>query len=430
MKLYSTNRKSPPINFKEAVLMGQAPDGGLYIPETLPIFADEFIQEFSKYSLKDIAKIVTYELLKDELTAEEVSNIVNQAIYFDAPLHKLSDNLQVLELFCGPTLAFKDFGANFMARLISHYAKDQNQETTILVATSGDTGSAVAGAFFEVESVNVKILYPSKKVSPLQELQLTTWGKNITAYEVDGTFDDCQKIVKQAFSDEQIKKKLNLSSANSINIARLIPQSFYYFYSFSRLSSKTANYSVPSGNFGNLTAGLIAKKMGLPINKFIASTNANNIVPEYFTSGNFVPKASVATISNAMDVGNPSNLVRMQNLYLSLDELKKDVWAISSSDEETKNEITEIYKKFNYLICPHTAVGLCGIKKYLDQNKSELEIPNIVLGTAHPAKFKEVVEETLGFEILLPDALEKVKKKKKESILIKNTYQSFLDALL
>lgn len=417
MKLYSTKNKTHLSNLKDAVLLGQAPDGGLYMPEEVPFVE---YQDFPKLSFNDIAFQVAKVFFKDELSTKDLQDIINQAYDFDAPLISLNENLHILELFHGHTLAFKDFGARFMARLMSYYIQNENKNLTVLVATSGDTGSAVASAFHKVENINVIILYPSGKVSPLQELQLTTWGDNIRALEVEGTFDDCQKLVKTAFQDQTFKEELNLTSANSINIARLIPQSFYYFYSYSRLNKANAIFCTPSGNFGNLTAGLIAKKMGLPVKRFIAATNLNHVVPDYLQSGVFTPKPSVQTLSNAMDVGNPSNLIRLQELYQhNLDEIRQDLQAFYFNDQETLEAIQECQQQYDYLLCPHTAVAYLAAKKY---QKNISKDPVIVLATAHHAKFLEVVKKATNTQILLPEPLKKIVEKQKIAELVPADY--------
>ena len=427
MKLYSTNKISPHVQLREAILNGQAPDGGLYMPENIPSLSPEVISSFSSLSFNEIAFTVSKAIFKDELSDEDLKSIIDSAFDFEAPLHELNEKLYSLELFHGPTLAFKDFGARFMARLMGHYVKNEDKELTILVATSGDTGSAVASAFYKVPGIKVKILYPKGKVSHLQELQLTTWGDNISALEVDGTFDDCQKLVKQAFSDTDLREKLWISSANSINIARLIPQSFYYFFSFSRLAKQNISYCVPSGNFGNITAGLIAKKMGLPIKSFIAATNANDVVPQYLQTGTFTPRPSVQTISNAMDVGNPSNLSRMQDIYNNVfEDLKAEIHPYSYSDEDTKKAIKEVKEEYNYTLDPHGAVAYLAAKEHQLTHDDHI----VFLETAHPAKFIETVEDVLESKLELPKALKEVSTKTKVSTEIKADYQELLSNLI
>jgi threonine synthase len=401
MNYYSTNNKKSTVSLKEAVLKGLAPDKGLYMPESIPVLPESFFGSLPEKSFQQIAYEVAHALLQQDVPADELRKMVEHTITFDAPLVEIEKSVFSLELFHGPTLAFKDFGARFMSQLLSWFAKAEKREIVILVATSGDTGSAVANGFLGVPGVKVVVLYPSGKVSDIQEKQFTTLGQNITALEVDGTFDDCQRLVKEAFLDEELNKKFFLTSANSINIARLIPQSFYYFYAWSRLKDRSnVVFSVPSGNFGNLTAGLIAKRMGLPIRHFIASTNRNDIVPEYLDTGTFNPKPSQATVSNAMDVGNPSNFARMMDLYANdLNNIKADITGYRFSDEETKQAMREVYKTSNYMLDPHGAVGYLGLKKYLAEHT---EATGVFFETAHPAKFLEVVTSILKVKPVVP----------------------------
>lgn len=424
MNYYSTNNKNHQVSLREAVLKGLAPDNGLYMPETIPVLPKSFFNSLPEKSFQQIAFEVAQALLQDDVPPAEIKRIVDHTITFDATLVELEKNIFALELFHGPTLAFKDFGARFMSQLMGYFSKEEKREIVILVATSGDTGSAVANGFLGVPGTKVVVLYPSGKVSDIQEKQFTTLGQNITALEVDGSFDDCQRLVKQAFLDEELNKKFFLTSANSINIARLIPQSFYYFYAWSRLKKRNnVVFSVPSGNFGNLTAGLIAKRMGLPIKHLVASTNANDIVPEYLQTGIFTPKPSQATISNAMDVGNPSNFARMIDLYANdLNKIKSDITGYTFSDEETKQVLQEVYKTSNYTLDPHGAVGYLGLKKYLADNK---EATGVFLETAHPAKFLEVVEETLKTQVQIPEKLKVFIKGSKKSIQCSNELNAF-----
>lgn len=417
MKFYSTNNKSHTVSLEEAVVRGLAPDGGLYMPETITPFSVEYFETLPQKSFQQIGFEVAKQLLGNDLPADVLQRIVNHTITFDAPLVQLEPNIFSLELFHGPTLAFKDFGARFMSQLLGHFAQKSNRKVTILVATSGDTGSAVANGFLDVPNTKVVVLYPSGKVSDIQEKQFTTLGKNSTALEVDGTFDDCQRMVKQAFGDDALHQKLFLTSANSINIARLIPQSFYYFYAWSRLKDRSnVVVSIPSGNFGNLTAGLLAKRLGLPIQHFIASTNANDIIPVYLTSKQYDPRPSIATISNAMDVGNPSNFARMLDLYNNdWNRLSADITGYTFSDDETQAQMRDTFQKHSYILDPHGAVGLLGLKKYLAQNTSKT---GFFLETAHPAKFKEVVDETLGSPISTPEKLKSFVAGTKRSILL------------
>jgi threonine synthase len=424
MKFYSTNNPSPKVSLKEAVLQGLAPDNGLYMPETIPQLSQAFFNGLHAKSFQEIAFEVANTFLKDDVQAAELKRIIEHTISFDAPLVEIEKNVFALELFHGPTLAFKDFGARFMSQLLGYFAKEEKREIVILVATSGDTGSAVANGFLGVPGTKVIVLYPSGKVSDIQEKQFTTLGQNITSLEVDGSFDDCQRLVKEAFLDEELKNKFFLTSANSINIARLIPQSFYYFYAWSRLKDKSnVVFSVPSGNFGNLTAGLIAKRMGLPIKHFIASTNINDIVPEYLRTNVFKSRPSQSTISNAMDVGNPSNFARMLDLYQNDPAtLKSDISGFDFTDAETQIVMRDIFAKKKYILDPHGAIGYLGLKKYLRENP---EANGVFLETAHPAKFLEVVQETLHTEIQIPEKLKAFIINKKQSFALDNSFQSF-----
>lgn len=428
MNYYSTHNKNHKVSLKEAVLKGLAPDNGLYMPENIPVLPKSFLDSLPEKPFQQIAFEVAQAFLQNDVPEEELKRMIDHTITFDAPLVELENNVFALELFHGPTLAFKDFGARFMSQLLGYFAKEEKREIVILVATSGDTGSAVANGFLGVPGTKVVVLYPSGKVSDIQEKQFTTLGQNITALEIDGSFDDCQRLVKQAFLDEDLNKKFFLTSANSINIARLIPQSFYYFYAWSRLQNRDkVVFSVPSGNFGNLTAGLIAKQMGLPIKHFVASTNANDIVPQYLQTGIFTPKPSQATISNAMDVGNPSNFARMMNLYANdLGKIKSDITGYAFSDEETRQVMQEVYKTSSYTLDPHGAVGYLGLKKYLSDNN---EAAGVFLETAHPAKFLEVVERMLKIQVQVPGKLNVFIQQKKLSIKTEREFDSLKEKL-
>ena len=429
MKFYSTKNQSNKVSFQRALLTGLPQDRGLYMPEYIPDFSRIFNQEV-QLNFQELSLLIASGFLDKELSSNEIQNIIENSITFEAPNHNIYNNLYCLELFHGPTLAFKDFGARFMARCMQYFIGKTEKEINILVATSGDTGSAVAHGFYDVEGINVIILYPKGKVSDIQEKQLTTLDKNIYALEIDGTFDDCQRLVKNAFLDKSLNTKLQLSSANSINIARLIPQSFYYAHSYLQLSNKSIPtiFSVPCGNFGNITAGLIAKKMGVPIDKFIASTNLNDVVPSYMNTGNYNPKESVQTISNAMDVGNPSNMARIMDMYDSVDNLCNDMLSWSFNEKKTSDMIQAIYSQNNYLIDPHSSVAALGILEY---EKLDSKIMNkIFLGTAHPGKFADVVEPIISQSIDLPKRLERVLSLKKHSMLLNNNYDEFYDYLL
>ena len=429
MQFYSTNNRNLRVGLRQAVMHGLAPDNGLYMPVSIPPLSDQFFATLSKKSFQELSLEVASNLLGADLPSAALKKMIDHAIQFDAPLVKVEANISALELFHGPTLAFKDFGARFLSGLVGYFASQQDKEITILVATSGDTGSAVANGFLNVPGTKVVVLYPAGKVSEIQEKQFTTLGGNITALEVAGTFDDCQQLVKDAFLDPEINRKQTLTSANSINIARLIPQTFYYFYAFGQVNSpsKPVVFSVPSGNFGNLTAGLMAKRLGLPITKMIASTNINSVVPEYLKTQIFSPRPSQQTISNAMDVGNPSNFARMLDLYdHHFERIASDVEGYYFSDNETRAAMRHVVKDKNYRMDPHGAVGYLGLKKYM---KSHRNTQGIFLETAHPGKFKDVVEETLGQSIELPESLIAFSKKKKKSKKIGREYPEFRELL-
>ncbi|MEE9408455.1 MAG: threonine synthase [Polaribacter sp.] len=405
MNYYSLHHKSPISTFKNAVVQGLAKDRGIYFPDNIQLLSKDFIENISDYSNHEIAYEVIKQFVGDEIPTEKLKEIVAKTISFDFPLVKVDDNIASLELFHGPTMAFKDVGAKFMAQCLEYFNKDSDDEVTVLVATSGDTGGAVANGFLGVKGVNVVILYPSGKVSDIQEKQLTTLGQNITALEVDGVFDDCQEMVKTAFLDEEITK--TLTSANSINVARWLPQMFYFFFAYKELHKKHKDliFSVPSGNFGNICAGIMAQKLGLPIKHFVASTNVNDIVPNYLVDGVYKPKPSKATISNAMDVGNPSNFIRIQELFNNdLKALKSAFSSYSFSDDETRATMKEIYNNSGYVADPHGAVGYLGLKKHgLKENEF-----GVFLETAHPVKFLDVVEETLPVKVEIPAQIKKV----------------------
>lgn len=408
----------------DAVVQGLAPDGGLFMPESIDPFPKEYFTTIGEKSFAEISFDVARQLLGGELPDDVLKEIVDRTVSFDVPVVKLDPGVWAMELYHGPTLAFKDFGARFLAGLMGHFAKGRDREIVVLAATSGDTGSAVAHGFLNVPRVRVIILYPSGKVSSLQEKQLTTLGGNITAWEVQGTFDDCQRLVKQLFVDDSLRKKLLLTSANSINIGRLIPQSFYYFYGWAQLNKlgKPVVVSVPSGNFGNLTAGLLAFRLGLPVSRFIAATNVNDVVPAYLASKVFAPQPSKATISNAMDVGDPSNFARLMDLYNNdHSSIKKNITGYSFADEHTREAMRTVYRNHQYILDPHGAVGYLGLKKY--QSESGTDTSGLFLETAHPGKFGEVVEATLQQKLQLPDTLESLKSKKKESILVSNKFE-------
>lgn len=423
---YSTKNKGIKVSLEEAVMKGLAEDSGLFMPDHLPNMPDSF---FGKQSFPEIAFEVSKTILENAIPENALKKIIESSINFDAPLKPLSSEIYALELFHGPTLSFKDFGARFMAQLLRYIAQDQSLH--ILVATSGDTGSAIAHAFLNAPGIHVWILYPQGKVSLIQEKQLTTMGNNITALEVQGSFDDCQRLVKKAFSDPHLRQKLSLTSANSINIARLIPQSFYYFYAYAQLKDKNLPlvFSVPSGNFGNLTAGLLAKKMGLPIHQFVAATNINDSIPKYLQTGIFESHPSKHTLSNAMDVGNPSNFARMLDIYThQRRNITQDIFGASFTDDQTQAAMQEVFAKYAYLLDPHGAVAYLGLQSYLAQYPGKIN--GIFLETAHPAKFADDVEKITGQKVPIPSRLQSVLDKEKKSIILSNRYEDLVNQML
>lgn len=433
MKFYSTANKTLRTTFRDAIIQGLAPDGGLFMPEKIKAFDAEYFNGFyplGDYPFYEMAFDIASRLIGDAIPDTQLKRIVFETVEHQPKLVEVEENRFSLELYHGPTLAFKDYGARFLAGLMGHFAANEEKEIVVLAATSGDTGSAVANGFFEVEGVKVIILYPSGKVSPLQEKQLTTLGGNITAWEVDGTFDDCQRLVKELFMDADLRNQYLLTSANSINIGRLIPQTFYYFFAWARLCALDKQqlplvFSVPSGNFGNLTAGVMAKRLGLPVSKFIAATNANKVVPDYLSTGDFKARPSVQTISNAMDVGNPSNFARLVDLYGDQKKMSNDVVGYSFSDDDTRKAMKELYARSNYILDPHGAVAYLGLQRY----QQTQPCAGVFLETAHPAKFGEVVEETLGRKIGLPLALKAVEAKEKVSVKVSKEFREAKERL-
>ena len=431
MNFYSTNHSAPQVSFQEAVLHGMPPDNGLYMPLSIPKIPEALLNELPHLNFQELAFEISKLWLLEDIDEKWLKKIVYEAIDFDATLYKLKENIFSLELYHGPTYAFKDFGARFMDRLLSHFVRKGSNETVILVATSGDTGSAVAQGFYKIPGIYVVLLYPGGNVSKLQEKQITTIGGNITALEVDGTFDDCQMLVKQAFLDEDLNDIMHLTSANSINFARLLPQSFYYIYAYAQLSqyNKPLIFSIPSGNFGNMCGALLAKKMGIPIHHFIAATNANNIVPQYLDSGKFEPRPSLKTISNAMDVGNPSNFPRILELYGNkYENVIKDIHGSAYSDHITKKAILNVFNETHYLMCPHSAVGYLGLHDYMLDKKNEYT--GVFVSTAHPAKFSNEINKFLDYEIAFPHGLKSVLNKKKVSVKMNSDYEDFKKFLL
>jgi threonine synthase len=440
LNYYSLNKQSPNVSFSEATILGQAPDKGLYFPETIPQVDNELIRNIEQISNEEIAFRVIKPYIGNEIPDEELFRIVSETVNFDIPLVPINDNISSLELFHGPTLAFKDVGARFMSRCLGYFVRNgqatrsgQTNKIIVLVATSGDTGGAVANGFYNVDGVEVVILYPSGKVSSVQEKQLTTLGNNIHALEVNGTFDDCQQLVKHAFADEALNKELFLTSANSINVARWLPQQFYYFFAYKQWKNSPSGdggspiISVPSGNFGNICAGILAHISGLPVQHFIAACNANDVVPQFMQTQNYQPKSAVATISNAMDVGNPSNFIRILELFQNqFPQLKENLSAYSITDDETKITMKKVYDEFGYILDPHGAVGYFALEQYLQKHPSS---KGMILETAHPVKFYDVVEPVLGKTIELPESVKSIINLQKQSTLINNQYDELKNAL-
>ena len=423
MQYFSLNKNAPRVSFQEAVIQGLAPDRGLYFPENITPLPHSFFKNIENLSQEEIALEAIKQLVGTEIPETELKHIIAETLCFEFPCVPVEEDVVSLELFHGPTMAFKDVGARFMSRCLGYFNRNDDKKVTVLVATSGDTGGAVASGFLGVKGVEVIILYPSGKVSEIQERQLTTLGQNIKALEVDGVFDDCQDMVKKAFLDDSLRHK-NLTSANSINIARWLPQMFYIFFAYQQLKkhNKPLILSCPSGNFGNICAGIMAKRLGLPIAHFVASTNANDTVPRFLEAGNYEPKPSIATISNAMDVGNPSNFIRIQQLYqFDLKEFEKDFSAYSFTDSETEKAIKDIHARTQYIAEPHGAVGYLGLKKEMAKH---IESIGVFLETAHPIKFLDVVEPLLDLRLPIPKQIESVLEKEKVSVKIK-TYEEF-----
>jgi len=431
LRYRSTSRKAPLASLRGAVLRGLAPDGGLYMPAEIARHSPEELEEFRGLPFTEVCFRVVRPFATPDVPDEVLWQIVSEAISFPVKLVSLSPGLHILELFHGPTLAFKDFGARFMARLMGYFVRGETRALKVLVATSGDTGSAVAHGFLGVPGIRVVILYPSKRISEAQEKQFTTLGENITALEVAGTFDDCQRLVKQAFSDADLNNRTWLTSANSINIGRLLPQMFYHVAAYRQLpvASVPLIVSVPSGNFGNLTAGIFAKRIGLPVTKYVASTNANDVVPEYLRTGEFHPRVAQATFSNAMDVGNPNNFPRLLDLCRNrLEYVQKEIWGHRATDEETISAMKMLHERFGYIADPHTAVGVLGWEAYKSQHPEPAQ--GLVLATAHPAKFADIVRKAIGTAPPLPDRLAAYLKRDKLSLPISSSYDDFKQFLL
>ena len=430
MKYISLNHNSQPVNFQTALINGLAPDKGLYFPEKIINLPKKIIENIKTIDDTELCYEVIKDYIGNDFTEDELIKIIQKTIDFKIPLKKVENSIFSLELFHGPTLAFKDIGAKFLALCMDKIKNDfDSKEITVLVATSGDTGGAVAKGFESLNGINVCILYPKGRISQVQEKQITTNAKNVIAFEVNGNFDDCQKMVKDAFNDIEIKNKIILTSANSINIARWLPQMFYYFLAIKKIENNNQNiFSVPSGNFGNICAGILSKEMGLNIKLFIASTNINNTVPRYLESGIYNPKKTKPTISNAMDVSNPSNFIRIQKIFNNdLQKIKKVIKGYSYNDSETREAIKDVYNSYNYIMDPHSAIGYLGLKSYLKNPRSDVN--GIFLSTAHPIKFKEQVENSIGDQISLPSRLKKIMTKKKNTIEIES-YDQLKDNLL
>jgi threonine synthase len=429
IQYYSTNKRSPVVSFREATIMGQAPDGGLYFPDRIPLLSGDFIQNIKNYSKADIAYKVIHPYIGGEIPDDVLRKICEETIAFDFPLKKINDHIYSLELFHGPTLAFKDVGARFMSRCLGYFSKAQGRRIMVLVATSGDTGSAVANGFLGVDGIDVVILYPSGKVSKVQEQQLTTLGQNITALEVSGTFDDCQALVKRAFADTDLTDRMFLTSANSINVARWLSQQFYYFYAIQQWQGdKPPVICIPSGNYGNICAGLLAYVSGLPASHFVLASNVNDVFSDYLSTASFHSRTAVPTISNAMDVGNPSNFVRILELFqhdhARISEL---ITSYAISDKVTEETILDVYQKYQYLLDPHGAVAYRALENYLNEHS---DAKGFILETAHPVKFCDVVERITGREVAVPESIRGILSLHKKSKLMAPDYDVFKDYLI
>lgn len=429
MKFYSLNRQSDPVSFREACIRGQAPDKGLYFPERIPLLSDQLTANLKGFSNEAIALEVIRPYIGDSIPDNVLRQIVEETVNFDIPLVPVTESVYSLELFHGPTLAFKDVGARFMSRCLGYFSREEKNKIVVLVATSGDTGGAVAHGFYGVEGVDVVILYPSGKVSSVQEKQLTALGKNIHALEVQGSFDDCQQMVKQAFADDELRAKRFLTSANSINVARWLPQQFYYFFALKQWPQDAAApvFSVPSGNFGNICAGILAHLSGLPARHFLAACNANDVVPRFLQSQDYQPRQAIATISNAMDVGNPSNFIRILELFhQEFGSLTEKLSSCSISDDETRATIRRVYQEYDYLLDPHGAVGFLALERYLQAHP---DAQGILLETAHPVKFYDVVEPLIGEKVPLPNAVQEIMQLPKKSTLMPANYAALKEFL-
>lgn len=431
MKYYSLTNNTNTAQFPEAVIRGLAPDRGLYFPEKTTRLSASFLKDLANKSAVEIGLEVMRPFVGESIPKKRLEKIIEETLCFDFPLVSLSENIGTLELFHGPTMAFKDVGGRFMARSIGYFNEQNPKKVTVLVATSGDTGGAVASGFLGIDGTEVIILYPKGKVSKIQELQLTTNGNNIRAVEVDGVFDDCQEMVKTAFLDPDLRAQFNLTSANSINVARWLPQSFYFFFAYQQLLKNGFDgklvFSVPSGNFGNICAGIVASKLGLPVHHFVASTNSNDTVPRYLKTQKYKPHPSRQTISNAMDVGNPSNFIRIQSLFENdFDALKKQFSSYAYNDEQTRAALKDLYSNYNYVADPHGAVGFLGLNNYMNQNPDTY---GVFMETAHPIKFRDTVEDTLGITLDIPEQIQHILDKTPEKTSVKG-YEAFKEYLL
>ncbi|MFA9290141.1 MAG: threonine synthase [Solirubrobacteraceae bacterium] len=430
MNYYSLNGDTTKVNFREAVLNSIAPDKGLYFPEDISKLSPSIIKDITQLTKHELCYEAIKQFVGDCIPKEKLISIIQETLNFETPVKKVNNEISVLELFHGPTLAFKDVGARFMAKCLGYFLENSNKEITVLVATSGDTGGAVAHGFYKVKGIKVVILYPKGKVSNIQEKQLTTLGENIYAFEVEGDFDDCQNIVKQAFIDKEINKQFNLTSANSINVARWLPQMFYYLNALQQVDqSKETIFSVPSGNFGNICAGIMAQNIGIKINHFIAATNNNNVVTRFLDSNLYQPLKTIPTISNAMDVSDPSNFVRIQKIYSNYLNLKEHLTSYSFNDLETRNSVKSVFENDKYMMDPHGAVAFMGVKKYLE-GKEITQTNNVFLETAHPVKFIEVVEDILNIKVKISTELQDLVKKDKKTIESSSNYLEFKNKLI
>ncbi len=429
MNYYSLNKKAPDVSFREATIQGQAPDKGLYFPKQIPIIEKKMLDNIREFSKEDLAYTIMAPYIGDDIDKKTLYQILAETIDFPFPLVPVNEKMYSLELFHGPTLAFKDVGARFMSRCLGHFSAQQDKKITVLVATSGDTGGAVANGFLGVKGVEVVILYPSGKVSPVQELQLTTCGNNIRALEVTGSFDDCQSMVKDAFMDADLNNKLSLTSANSINVARWLPQQLYYFFAYQQWEHhQPPVIAVPSGNFGNICAGLLAQASGLPVRHFIAACNSNDAVRDYLLTGEYQPKKAVATISNAMDVGNPSNFIRiLEMFYHQYEIIKKTISGYTVTDQITRDTIKEVFKDHSYTLDPHGAVAYHALKQYLLDHE---DVKGMFLETAHPVKFPDTVEAMTGEKISIPQSAQHLFEKEKTSISMNASFVQLKEWLL